>query len=132
MAENWTLRDAFAHFDGARARNPRWAWSARSPDGRTVVVTLWKDQISDDGNAVIAHYGGETGKLRLGNKDRVENLIWARERCDGLFRAVMIVAKDIKARPRSIAKCYPEKTLVMKLISLDEHTGEFRAESVSR
>ena len=132
MAENWTLANAFADFDGARARNPRWAWSARSPDGRTVVITHWEDRISDDGNTVTYYDPGETRRLRHGNKDRIKNLIWARDNCDGLFRVVMVAAKDTKARPRSTAKRYPEKTLVMKLISLDEHTGEFRAESVSR
>jgi hypothetical protein len=44
----------------------------------------------------------------------------------------MTVAKDITATPGSIARCYPQKTLVMKLIRLNEKTGEFRAESVSR
>jgi hypothetical protein len=44
----------------------------------------------------------------------------------------MITPKDPTARPRSIARRYPHPTLVMKLIDLDETTGEFRAESVSR
>jgi hypothetical protein len=44
----------------------------------------------------------------------------------------MTVAKDTEADPRSIAKLYPHKKLVMKLIRLDEKTGEFRAESVNR
>jgi hypothetical protein len=135
MAENWTLTKAFAFFYGVRARNPLWGWSARSPDGRTVVITLWEDEITRDGNTVIADmFGHERLHLwtdKLGNRDRIKNLVWARDRCDGLFRVVMTVAKDTKARPRAIAKCYPHKTLVMKLIKLNENTGEFRAESVS-
>ena len=69
---------------------------------------------------------------KLGNKERIENLIHARNRCGGLSRVVMITAKDSTARPRSIAKRYPHPTLVMKLTDLDERTGDFRAESVSR
>jgi hypothetical protein len=135
MARNWTLADAFA-YDGAIARNSRWGRSARSPDGRTVVITLWDDEIDDDGNTVVADMFGHERlhlwKHKLGNRDRIKNLVWARDRCDRLFRVVMVTAKDSKASPRSIAKLYPHKTLVMKLVRLDENTGEFRAESVSR
>lgn len=132
MAENWRrLSDAFAYFDGAKARNPRWGWSARSPDGQTVVLTLWEDRISEDGNTVIYNDPVETGKHKPGNKDRIKNLIWARDHCEGQFRVVVTVARDTKARPRSIAKRYPHKTLVMKLTELDENTGAFRAKSVS-
>jgi hypothetical protein len=131
-----TLRDAFAYFDGARGRNPRWSWSARSPDGRTVVLTLWEDHISDDGTTIRVDTFGR-GQQRqwtskLGNKERIENLVHARNHCGGLFRVVMITAKDRTARPRSIAKRYPHPTLVMKLTDFDETTGDFRAESVSR
>jgi hypothetical protein len=136
MAGDWTKGSAFAYFDGATARNSRWGWSGRSPDGRTVVITLWKDEIHDDGKTVVADMFGHE-RLHLwtdkpGNRGRIKDLAWARDRCDGLFRVVMTVAKDAKASPRSIAKCYPHKTLVMKLIRLNERTGEFRAESVSR
>jgi len=40
----------------------------------------------------------------------------------------MVVAKDTKAVPRSIAKRYPDLRLLMKLICLNEVTGEFRAQ----
>jgi hypothetical protein len=43
----------------------------------------------------------------------------------------MVVAKDRNAPKRKIAKCWPEPGLVMKLIDLDDMTGEFRAESVA-
>jgi hypothetical protein len=133
LANRWTLTRAFAHFEGAVARNPRWSWSARSPDGETVVLTLWEDKIThEDGGPTINCFGDDAHlwKDTLGNKDRTKNLIHARDHCDGLFRVVMVVAKDIKAVPRSIAKRYPHPTLVMKLIKLDERTGEFSAKSV--
>src|ERR1019366_2706519 len=42
MPKKWGLAEAFAHF-GATGRNQRWSWSARSADGKTVVITLWRD-----------------------------------------------------------------------------------------
>jgi hypothetical protein len=72
---------------------------------------------------------------RLGNQERTKNLIHARDHCGGLFRVVVITPKEGKAPPRStgsISTRYPHRTLIMKLIDLDETTGEFRAESVSR
>ena len=136
MAQKMALRDAFAYFNGAKGRNPRWSWSARSPDGRTVVLTLWEDDIRDDGTTIRVDMFGQGQRRqwpsKLGNKERIENLIHARDRCGGLFRVVMITAKDPNVRPRSIAKRFPHPALIMKLIDLDETTGEFRAESVSR
>jgi hypothetical protein len=132
FAEKWTLAKAFAYFDGAVPRNPRWSWSARSPDGGTVVLTLWADQIVDDGqNVTVDCYGHihlPAWKDALGNKERISNLAWARDHCEGLFRVVMVVAADPEAKPRSIRKRYPDTKLVMRLISLNEETGEFRAE----
>jgi len=132
MTENRTLEKSFAHFDGAVARNPRWSWSARSPNGETVVITLWEDEISDDGHTITAdlynHKDLDLWKDLPGNRARIEDLKWARENCDGEFRVVKLVAKDIAAFPRSIARRYPDPKLVMKLIRLNEETGEFRAE----
>ena len=133
MTQKWTLTKAFAYFDGAKARNPRWSWSARSADGRTVVVTLWKDSICDDGRTVtVDAFDDGSGRLRLwkdaqGNRDRIQNLVWARDHCDGLFRVVLVVAKDTAAVPRAIDERYPDPNLVMKLIRLNEDTGELLA-----
>lgn len=136
MTESWTLGRAFAFFGGAAGRNPRWSWSARSADGQTIVLTLWEDEITDDGHTVIADFFGHRNLHiwtdKPGNRERIDNLIWARDHCDGLFRVVMVRAEDTQALPRSIASLYPHQTLVMKLVELDEGTGEFRAESVRR
>ena len=133
MAKKWRVEDAFAYFNGATCRNRVWSWSARSSDGRTVVVTLWKDRLKEDGPKITTcEPGDDSGRLRLGNKERIENLIWARDHCDGAFNVVIVVAEDIKAKPRKAAKRYPHESLIMKLVSLDEDTGKFTAESVSR
>lgn len=44
MAKNWSKSEAFASF-GAKGINPRWSWSARDEDGKTVVLTLWGNMI---------------------------------------------------------------------------------------
>ncbi len=63
---------------------------------------------------------------RPGNHERLENLLWARDHCHGLFRVVMVVPKDAESDPREIAECFPTNR-VMKIIDLDELTGEFSA-----
>ena len=42
-----TREQAFAAF-GAKLRNVQWSWSARSPDGGTVVITAWQDYFRRD------------------------------------------------------------------------------------
>jgi hypothetical protein len=130
MARKMTLRDAFASFSAAEGRNQRWSWSARSEDGETVVLAIWDFDITRDGDKVRVDVSMGGGVPKLGNKERVENLVWARDRCGGLFHVVVVTAKDREARPRSIAKCSPAPELVMKLTELDEATGAFRAESI--
>ena len=133
MPKIWTLKDCFGSY-GASGANQRWSWSARSQDGNTVVITLWKDLVRLENG--VARYdsfnlesSGEWIDL-LGNRERIENLIWARDNCDGLFRVVITIAEDTQAEPRKIEQCFPQPRMVMRIIELNESTGEFRAESV--
>ncbi len=68
---------------------------------------------------------------RHGNRERIDNLKWARDHCDGLFRVVITVANDVNARTREIAEAYPQPRMMMRLIELNEGTGEFRAVNVA-
>lgn len=123
------LSDCFRHF-GAKGRNARWSWSARSEDGRVVVITLWKDRVSVvDGNVIYNDVDVDTSAWvhRPGNRERLENLCWARDNCDGFFRAVVVVAENIKAQPRRIVQCYPQPNWNMRILDLNEGTGGFRA-----
>jgi hypothetical protein len=43
---------------------------------------------------------------------------------------VITIAEDLNASSRKIAHCYPADRIVMKLLELDEKTGEFRAVNV--
>jgi hypothetical protein len=133
MTEFWTAKDAFAYF-GARKANPRWSWSARSPDGAAVVVTWWKDEIERrDGRLIYDcrnHPTLDQWRSRVGNRDRIRNLAHARDHCDGLFRIVWAKARDPQERIRKPIERYPDKTLCMRLVQLNERTGEFLAEEV--
>lgn len=131
MARKWTLSKAFAHY-GTKARNHVWGWSAISEDGKTVALTIWEDEIGPDGN--VDYFGHEqlaNWRGALGNRDRIEKLKAARANSGGHFRVVMVRAKDTKVIPRSIAAVYPDENRIMRLIDLDEESGEFRAETVA-
>jgi len=126
------LADCFAHF-GATGKNQRWSWSARSDDGKVVVITLWQDFFDYRSHPIVYDTFGRSDLPEWnnpGNRERLENLRWARDHCDGLFRVVITVAEDIKSSPRKIARCFPQDRMVMKLLDLNEQTGEFRAINV--
>ncbi len=130
MSRGWTLAQSFAHF-GARAINPVWAWAAASPDEKTVVLTVWEGMLKPDGT--IDLFGDEELPQWTnlhGNRDRIRKLKLARENCGELFRVVMVKAKDTTVSPRSIASAYPDKTRIMRLVKLDEASGEFSAVTV--
>jgi hypothetical protein len=105
MAEFWTLTGAFGYF-GATAKNIRYAWSARSES--TVVLTWWKDEVKTrDGKLIYdmrSHPRFDQWRGRRGNRDRIKNLIHARDRCDGLFRIVWVRTSDQDERVRKTAK----------------------------
>jgi len=127
----WTVIGAFEFF-GTVPANARWAWSARSPDGKTVAVTWWKDEIArDSGGKLVCdmrnHPQLNIWRGRLGNRDRTRNLAWARDHCDGRFRVVWCKAINPAATLRTAVERYPDKDLWMRLKELDESTGEFYA-----
>ena len=130
-----TLTKAFAHF-GAKVVNPRWSWSALSADGKTVVLTLWEDQLEENGDGVKIEIATKESlpiwQRRLGNQERIRNLKLARDHLDGRFRVIKVEAKDQNAEPRSVAKWTPDDKLIMRLTQFCEETGLFSAESVER
>ena len=121
---------AFKHF-GVTLGNDRWSWSGRTEDGAKVVITVWTDEMNHGTKPPSCNFFGH---LRLdqwtnlpGNRERIENLMWARDNCDGRLHVVMAKAKDANVVPREIDEAYPTK-IVMRLLKLDENTGEFSAE----
>ena len=131
MPKNWSHRAAFEHF-GTTPRNVQWSWSARSQDGEIVVVTLWQDQFKRRDNRLVYESqfdpSGPPDK-RPGFRELMDNLVWARDHCDGRFRVIVAKAKDPNSHPRSIEECFPHKKLIMRLKHLNLETGNFAAEA---
>lgn len=69
----------------------------------------------------------EAWRDRPGNRERIDNLKWARDHCSGYFRSVISVAENEDRQPRQIKECFPKPEYNMRLVALNEHTGEFLA-----
>jgi hypothetical protein len=124
---------AFAHY-GVILRNEQWSWSGMTPDGE-VVLALWQDEFHYKDGPVWYSPNPETLHLwkdRPGNRERISNLIRAREHWGGRFRVVVLRAVDTKADPREVDEAYARPNMVMQLTELNEETGEFRAHLVER
>ncbi len=118
---------------GAELKNDRWAWSGHSADETSVVVTLWDDKIRPvEGGIRYDIFDDpdlELWRTKRGNRERIRDLVLARDRCDGLFRVVVgrANAAGDAMLEGSLYEARPD--LTMRLIDLDEKTGEFSAES---
>lgn len=124
---------AFAEY-GAKLPNDRWAWSAVTPDEKTVVLQLWTERFdptldpprySEFGNPGLLH-----NSKRPGNSARIKHLRWASDNCDGHFRVVIASGTDDEDGNRQTSQASAEKAILMRLIRLDEETGEFEAEVI--
>jgi hypothetical protein len=122
---------AFAHY-GVTLKNDQWSWSGLTPDGE-VVLALWQDEfcykdkpVSYSPNSDLLHLW----KDRPGNRERISNLIHAREHRGGRFRVVVLKAVDTKVDPRKVEEAFPRPNMIMQLSELNEETGEFRAHLV--
>lgn len=131
MQRTTTLKDAFGHF-GTVPRNSRWAWSAVSPDGKTVALTVWDHEWRDGGLDYHDPAKRERWMHKLGNKDRIRNLQHAIVHCNGEVRVVRVTAIDPKAEHRQIKARRADPDTVLKISDLDPVTGEFRASPVRR
>lgn len=121
---------------GAALKNERWAWSGHSGDETKVVVTLWDDKLRPVPGGVRYDIFDapdlDAWRAKRGNRERIRDLVLARDRCDGLFGVVMGRANETgdAMLDGSVYEAAPDIT--MRLIDLDETTGEFSAESVDR
>jgi hypothetical protein len=97
-------------------------------------MTFWADRLNYKTTPIS--YGevdavGLSWVTSLGNKERFENLLWARDKLGGLMRVVIIRAADVNALQRKIREAYVNDQLVMRLVQLNESTGHFTAEAIS-
>jgi hypothetical protein len=54
LANKMTHTEAFRAY-GVEPRNANWSWSGKSADGKTVVVTLWKDEFKGSAGKMAEH-----------------------------------------------------------------------------
>ena len=122
---------AYAHF-GVTLKNEQWSWSGRAADGG-VVLSIWKDQINYKTKPPSYNLFGDVRLAewidKPGNHERIDHLKWVRDQRAGLFRVVIVTAVDTTVEPRKIDEAYPTK-LTMRLIDLNESSGEFSAQVV--
>jgi hypothetical protein len=132
MVQLQSLGECFTHF-GAVCASRRFSRSAITQDGETVVVTMWEDELRREGDRVIyepRYRPTLKGKSRAVDSELVANVKWALDHCDGYVRVVILTAEDVRANPREIRYCYPDDSLVMRIMEFDARTRTFRAESV--
>ncbi|MFP3945251.1 MAG: hypothetical protein ACLFWF_15245 [Alphaproteobacteria bacterium] len=133
MSRKWTRTAAFQYF-GAKPRNIRWSWSARNEADNLVVLVLWEDRFTREDGVLTYDERLERANVDWtrfpGNSERIKNLEWAREYCNGIFHVIIAKAKDENAGIRRVVECQPDDNLRMRIVDLNEETGEFRAVSV--
>jgi hypothetical protein len=129
MPETWNKTTSFEHF-GVQLVNTRWSWSGRSADGSVVVLVLWQDEVKRrDGEYIYRdmEYPDAEWRGRPGSTERTEFLKHCRDHLGSKFRAVIAKAVDLKADPRQIRECFPQKDVFWQLDDFDEITGMFSA-----
>ncbi|WP_292940488.1 MULTISPECIES: hypothetical protein [unclassified Novosphingobium] len=89
---------------GAPLANVQWSWGGLRADG-AVFLRVWQDQTQkvDDKRFIrLAHHSAHEGDTRnLGYQERLRHLMAVKAGAPAF--AILVRAKDVKARPRSIA-----------------------------
>ena len=125
-----TLTEAFHRVGVPTAgRNIQQMWSGRSADGSVVAVTLWSDVFGDPDRCVYDTLGHSYEPVTIpAKRRRLADLEYARDKCGGIFRSIIVTPKNPSARPRRIA--HREIGPNYRLTKIDSRTGEFRAERI--
>ena len=135
MRNKWTHSTAFEFF-GVKPKNPRWSWSGRNEQTKTVVHTLWQDSFKREGDTLMYERTHGLRNSATINKpaynEFAENMEYARRDCNGEFNVIIARAKDTKVNPRSIEECWPAPKLRMKIRSFDISTGLLVAEALQQ
>jgi hypothetical protein len=116
---------------GVILRNPNWSLSGRSPDGRTVAVSIWSDELSlQDGKLIYDRPNWGDWYDGPGRRFLFKDLAWARDFCGGIVRPVLSV-RNPSADGVQTAGAQARTDLFMKLTRLDPDLGGFRLEQVT-
>jgi hypothetical protein len=102
-----TLAEAYAE-GGFVRKNAYWSWSAVDPSRPAVALTIWEDQIQRGPDFWIvdptAFRDVARWQHRNGNKERIRNIRYGLDQCDGWFHLVWIKAGDPEIEPRSVTE----------------------------
>jgi hypothetical protein len=115
---------------GTKLKNPRRDLSARSTNGGTVAVSLWKDEIRGPAGRMVCSRSGWGNWNRSTYRGFLKNLAWALEHCGGIVRVVIVVRAEENILRVRTADCYPAKNLLMRVTHLDLVAGAFGLEQV--
>lgn len=132
MPEKLGFHDAFAKL-GTKSRNRRTAWAAISDDGKTVAVTVWKEEYDFNHGKPKCSYDGATPD-KAGWKERTEYIQHAIDNCDSLVRVVLIEAKDSRkpGQPREfkqVLRVFDQQWFRVR--DFDPETGYYTLEMAS-
>ena len=105
MTDVSTLTEAYA--DGGFVRkNTYWSWSAVDSERPAVALTVWDDQIERDTDPwtfdPTASRDIAQWQHRKGNKERIRNIRFGLENCDGWFHLIWVQAGDPDGEPRDV------------------------------
>jgi len=124
-------KECFQYFK-TQPKNERWGWSGISEKGDTVAVTVWKDQLDGfkekkpfwNTFSLPHNQRNELWKDQLGNKARIEHLLFSLKNLNGMVRVIITEAEKEDSFPRKIKRCYPLCNHWYKIKKLNENTGE--------
>ena len=131
MPKRYTHEDCFAFYNIV-PRNLRWSWSGKSEDGQHVAVTLWQDRFENSGRTYRSWKTDRPGEWRSrpGFVELIDNLAHARDELGGHVHVILAQARDRDASPRSIARCFPQDKLKIRVVELDEAEGTYTLERI--
>src|SRR5665213_2689918 len=112
---------------GTKPRNRYRSLSARSADGKTVAVSLWKDRFQGPAGKMVYSRAGWGDWNLVTGRLFIQDLLWALGNCGGLVKVAVVVRDPARPQPRT-ADCYPANNLLMRVTHVDPVTGAFRLE----
>ena len=83
--KSMTMKKAYDVF-GVTPKNPYWSWSGRCEYLKRAVVNIWRDRLKGG----VYHEVADVNDDRPGRCELIENLIYARDFCGGLFCVVLV------------------------------------------
>ena len=136
--KSYTVKEAFGHF-GVEIDDV-YCWSAVNKESKTVVMTIWTDQLSGykenkkyTWNMFDRNLEKWTNKKH--NRSRIEHLQFCKDHCHGEFKVILCKAKDVNSIPRETESRHPwtvdfegnKEDMVFEIKKFDPDTGEIWA-----